>query len=40
MPASVATIHREHVEPFIEDAPARYKPRSAANRLKPLVVQL
>lgn len=36
MPRSVATIHREHVEAFVEDQLARLKPASAANRYRSL----
>jgi site-specific recombinase XerD len=32
MPDTLATIRREHVEAFIEDLLARYKPATAANR--------
>jgi site-specific recombinase XerD len=34
MPRTVAGIHREHVEAFIEDQLARLKPASAANRYR------
>lgn len=36
MPRTVATIHREHVEAFVEDQLARLKPASAANRYRSL----
>lgn len=36
MPRTVATIHREHVESFIEDQLTRLKPASAANRYRSL----
>jgi site-specific recombinase XerD len=36
MPQMVATVHREHVEAFIEDQLARLKPASAANRYRSL----
>ena len=36
MPRTVTTIHREHVEAFIEDQLARLKPASAANRYRSL----
>jgi site-specific recombinase XerD len=36
MPRAVATIHREHVEAFVEDQVARLKPASAANRYRSL----
>ena len=36
MPRTVAAIHREHVEAFIEDQLARLKPASAANRYRSL----
>lgn len=36
MPRTVATIHREHVESFIEDQLARLRPASAANRYRSL----
>lgn len=36
MPRAVATIHREHVEAFIEDQLVRLKPASAANRYRSL----
>jgi site-specific recombinase XerD len=36
MPRDVATIHREHVEAFIEDQLVRLKPASAANRYRSL----
>jgi site-specific recombinase XerD len=36
MPRTVAAIHREHVEAFVEDQLARLKPASAANRYRSL----
>jgi site-specific recombinase XerD len=36
MPRSVATLHREHVEAFVEDQLSRLKPASAANRYRSL----
>ncbi len=36
MPRTVATIHREHVEAFIEDQLARLRPASAANRYRSI----
>ena len=36
MPRTVAAIHREHVEAFIEDQLSRLKPASAANRYRSL----
>ena len=36
MPRTVAAIHREHVEAYIEDQLARLKPASAANRYRSL----
>jgi site-specific recombinase XerD len=36
MPRTVAAVHREHVEAFIEDQLARLKPASAANRYRSL----
>lgn len=36
MPSTVAAIHREHVEAFVEEQLARLKPASAANRYRSL----
>lgn len=36
MPRTVAAIHREHVESFIEDQVAQLKPASVANRYRSL----
>ncbi|HEX7196114.1 MAG TPA: site-specific integrase, partial [Candidatus Limnocylindria bacterium] len=36
MPIDVAAIRREHVEAFIEDQLARWKPATAANRFSSI----
>src|SRR5438552_3282996 len=36
MPTAVVSIRREHVEAFIEDQLARWKPATAANRYRSL----
>jgi len=38
MPTDVATIHREHVESFIAELLAKYKPATASNRYRGLQV--